>query len=135
VTNFSLPILGNIQAPRRHLDAQHQERTFPSGWNGFIRVNVLRQSCLRHPGGELHCAQHQDHASRYISPSDRRFAISSRFVGLQFRTNTLVLCQLCPYGGMGSLGTRLHRDCNAMRDTAKISPHVPSTLNVGSVGR
>jgi len=28
---------------------------------------------------------------------------------------------------MGSLGTRLHRDCNAMGDAAKISPHVPST--------
>jgi len=28
---------------------------------------------------------------------------------------------------MGSLGTRLNRDCNAMGDAAKISPHVPST--------
>jgi hypothetical protein len=28
---------------------------------------------------------------------------------------------------MGSLGTRLHRDCNAMGDAAKISPRVPST--------
>jgi hypothetical protein len=28
---------------------------------------------------------------------------------------------------MGSLGTRLHRDCNAMGDAAKTSPHVPST--------
>jgi len=36
--------------------------------------------------------------------------------------------QLCPYVGMGSLGTRLHRDCNAIRDAAKISPHVPSKL-------
>jgi len=35
--------------------------------------------------------------------------------------------QLWPYVGMGSLGTRLHRDCNAMGDTAKISPRVPST--------
>ena len=28
---------------------------------------------------------------------------------------------------MGSLGTRLHQDCNAMGDIAKISPRVPST--------
>jgi hypothetical protein len=28
---------------------------------------------------------------------------------------------------MGSLGTRLHRDCNAVGDPAKISPSVPST--------
>ena len=28
---------------------------------------------------------------------------------------------------MGSLGTRLHQDCNAMGDAAKISPRVPST--------
>jgi len=36
-------------------------------------------------------------------------------------------CQLWPYVGMGSLGTRLHRDCNAMGDVVKISPRVPST--------
>jgi len=35
--------------------------------------------------------------------------------------------QLWPYVGMGSLGTRLHWDCNAMGDAAKISPRVPST--------
>jgi len=35
--------------------------------------------------------------------------------------------QLWPYVGMGSLGTRLHRDCNAIGDAAKISPRVPST--------
>jgi hypothetical protein len=28
---------------------------------------------------------------------------------------------------MHSLGTRLHRDCNAMGDTAKTTPRVPST--------
>jgi hypothetical protein len=28
---------------------------------------------------------------------------------------------------MGSLGTRMHLDCNAMGDVAKISPRVPST--------
>ena len=34
--------------------------------------------------------------------------------------------QLWPYIGMGSLGARLHRNSNAMGDTVKISPHVPS---------
>jgi hypothetical protein len=28
---------------------------------------------------------------------------------------------------MGSLGMRLHRDCNAIGDAAKTTPHVPST--------
>jgi len=28
---------------------------------------------------------------------------------------------------MGSLGMRLHQDCNALGDAAKTSPHVPST--------
>jgi len=41
---------------------------------------------------------------------------------------TLWRCgQLWLYVGMGSLGMRLNRNCNAMGDTAKISPHVPST--------
>jgi len=43
--------------------------------------------------------------------------------------------QLYPYVGMGSLGTRLHRDCNAVGDAAKISPRIPSTLISRGVGR
>ena len=43
--------------------------------------------------------------------------------------------QLWPYVGMGSLGTHLHRDCNAMGDAVKISPRVPSTLSSRSVWR
>jgi len=35
-------------------------------------------------------------------------------------------CQLCPYVGMGWLGTCFHRDCNEVCDTAIISPRVPS---------
>jgi len=35
--------------------------------------------------------------------------------------------QLWQYVRMGSLGTLLHRDCNAMGDAANISPRVPST--------
>ena len=35
--------------------------------------------------------------------------------------------QLWQYVGMGSLGTRLHWDCNAMGDAANISPRIPSS--------
>jgi hypothetical protein len=86
-------------------DPMHQQKTFPSGRNACVRVDALRQSRQRYPGGGLLRARRQYHVSRCISPSDRRF------------------------------GTRLHRDCNAMCDAAKISPHVPSTLSLRSVGR
>jgi hypothetical protein len=52
-----------------------------------------------------------------------------------FKLATLWCCsQLWPYVRMGSLGTRLHRDCNGMGDAAKITPHIPSTLCSRSVG-
>jgi len=34
---------------------------------------------------------------------------------------------------MGSLGTRLHWDCNAMGDTANISPRVPSACTQNAI--
>ena len=83
----------------------HQQKTFPSGRNTSVRVDALRQSRYRHPGGGLLSAQRQYHASHSISPSDRCF------------------------------GTSLHRHCNAMGDAAKISPHVPNTLSSRSVER
>jgi len=64
--------------------ALHQQKTFPSVRNGAVRVDALRQSRQRHPGGGLLSAWRQNHASHCISPSDRHFAISSRSVGLQF---------------------------------------------------
>jgi len=69
----------------------HQQKTFPSWRNGSIRVDALRQSHQRHPGGALLRARRQYHASRSISPSDRCFAVSSHSVGLLFETNTLAL--------------------------------------------
>ena len=71
---------GNVSQTREH----HQQKTFPSGRNGSVRVDALRQSRQRHPGGGLLRARHQCNASRCISPSDRRFAVSSRSVGLLF---------------------------------------------------
>ena len=49
-----------------------------------VRVEWLCQSRQRHPGGGLLRAKCQDHASRHISPSDRRFAVSSCSVGPPF---------------------------------------------------
>jgi len=68
----------------REFHVQHLQKTFPSGRNGSVRVDALRQSRWRHPGGGLLRARRQYHASRCISPSDRRFAVSSRSVGLIF---------------------------------------------------
>jgi len=61
---------------------QHQQKTCPSGRNGSVRVDGLSQCRQRHPGGGLHRALRQYHSLRCISPFDRRFAVSSRFVGL-----------------------------------------------------
>ena len=55
-------------------------------------------------------------------------------LSVSYNQQTLWRCgQLLPYVRMGSLGTRLHRDCNAMGDTVKISPRIPSTLSLWSV--
>jgi hypothetical protein len=62
----------------------HQQKTFPSGRTGCVRVDALRQSRQRHPGDGLLRARRQYHTSSCISPSDRRFAVSSRSVGLLF---------------------------------------------------
>jgi len=62
----------------------HQQKTSPSGQNGSVRVDALYQSRQRHPSGGLLHAWRQYHTSRRISPSDRRFTICSRSVGLLF---------------------------------------------------
>jgi len=55
-------------------------------------------------------------------------SLSLRVLSVSYFERSLWRCgQLWQYVGMGSLGTRLHRDCNAMCDTANISPRVPST--------
>ena len=69
----------------------HQQKTFPSGRNGCVRVDVLRQSHQRHPGGGLLLSQRGYYASGCILPSDRCFAVSSRSVSLLLYTNTLAL--------------------------------------------
>jgi len=113
----------------------HLQKTFSSGRNGCVRVDALRQSRQRHPGGGLLRGRHQYHSSHCISPCDCSFTVSSRSASLLLKWTLWRCGQLWPYVGIGSLGTLLHRDCNAMRDAAKISPHVPSTLSARSVGR
>jgi len=61
-----------------------QQKPFPSGPNGCVRVDVLRQSRQWHPGGGLLRAGHQDHAPRHISPSNCRFTVASHSVGILF---------------------------------------------------
>ena len=71
--------------------AHTSAKTFPSGRNGSVRVDALRESRQRHPGGGLLRARRQDHASRHLSACDRHFVVSSRSVSLLFQTNTLAL--------------------------------------------
>ena len=59
-------------------------KKIPFGRNGSVRVDALRQSRQRHPGGGLLRARRQYNASRCISPFDRCFTVSSRSVGLLF---------------------------------------------------
>jgi hypothetical protein len=66
-------------------------RIVPAGQNGSIRVNVLCQSCQRHPGGGLLCARHKYHSSCCISLSDCSLTISSPTVSPIFSMNTLAL--------------------------------------------
>jgi hypothetical protein len=55
-------------------------------------------------------------------------------LSVSYFKRTLWRCsQLWPHVGMGSLGTCLHRDCNAMGDAAKISPRVPSTCTQNAI--
>jgi len=85
----------------------HQQKIFPSGRNGSVRVDALRQSCQRHPVGGLLRAQPQCHASRCISPSDDCFTVSSCSVGLLFWTNALALWPTVTIRSNGFIGYAL----------------------------
>jgi len=106
-----------------------------------IRAEWLRQ------GGRAPLAQSKTPWRRItlrpasIPPAGLHIALRSTFCCLfslcwsPISKKTLWGCdQLWPYVGMGSLGTHLHQDCNAMGDAAEISPSVPSTLSSRSVG-
>ena len=55
-------------------------------------------------------------------------SLSVRIRLVSYFKRSLSCCgQLWQYVGMGSSGTHLHRDCNAMGDAANISPRDPST--------
>jgi len=75
----------------------HQQKTFPSGRNGSVRVDALRQSRQRHPGGGLLRARRQYHVSRCTSPSDRSFAVSSSDSARAFSDAPE---STCSYGGV-----------------------------------
>jgi hypothetical protein len=73
------------------MNSKHQQKTIPSGRTGCIRVDALGQSRQRHLSGRIIRDRRQYHALSAISPSDRRFAVSSRSIGLLFYTTTLAL--------------------------------------------
>ena len=101
----------------------------PSGWTRSVRA--VRDTPVA------------DHSAPGVKTTRRvtyrpPIAVSPFLLALlvsYFKQTLWHCCQMWPYVGMGSLGTRLHRDCNAMGDAAKISPRIPSTLSSRSVGR
>jgi len=111
-----IPVMGFWQ-PFYQLHILHQQKTFLAGRNGSVRVDALRQSRQRHPGGGSLSARRPDHSSRYISPSDRRFTVSSRSVGLLFWTNTLALWPTVTIRRNGFIGYTLASglQCNRWR--------------------
>ena len=77
IAGAMLSLYSCLQGVTTHHSTLHQRKTFPSGRNGSVRVDALRQSRQRHPCGGLLRARRQYHASRCTSPSDRGFALSS----------------------------------------------------------
>ena len=75
----------------------HQQKIILSGQNGSVKVDAVRQSCLRHPGGGLLCARRLYHASHCISPSHCSFTISCQSVGLICLANTRALEDICAH--------------------------------------
>jgi len=78
---------------------------------------------VTHPGGRLLRARRQYHVSRCISPSDRRFAVSSRSVGLQFQTNTLALWPTVTIRRNGFIGYTLASGLQCRPRSRKTSSH------------
>jgi len=105
----------------------HLQKIFLSGQNGSGRVDSLCQSHQRHPGGRLLHAQPHYHTSCCLSPSNHCFNITPTLSVSHCKWRVWHSGQLWPYVGMGSLGTRLHWEWNAMGDVAKVSPRIPST--------
>jgi len=73
-----------LKSAKGKVDNLHQQKSFPSGRNGCVRVDTLGLSRQRHRSGGLLCTRRQYHVSHLISPSDLHFAVSFRSVGLSF---------------------------------------------------
>jgi hypothetical protein len=59
---------------------------------------------------------------------------SLRVLSVSYFKQSLWRCgQLWQYVGMGSLGTHLRRDCNAMGDAVNISPHITSICTKNAI--
>ena len=93
INNWRKQIYANlVESPPQSswIEVLHQQRMIPSGRNGSVRGDAVRQRRETNAGGGLLRARRQYHSSRCISPSDCRFAVSSRSVGL-YKIHTLSL--------------------------------------------
>ena len=93
----------------------------PSGWTCSVRaVRDTPVADCSAPG--------VNSTRRVVYRPPISLSLSLRVLSFSHCKRSLSRCgQLWQYVEMGSLGTRLHRDCNAMGDAANISPRVPST--------
>jgi len=102
----------------------HQHKTFPSRKDGSFRVDPLRQGRQRHPGGRSLHVQRQCHVCHvaYCPP----ITVSPVLLALSvcsFKPTLWRCSELWPYVRIHSLGTGLHRDCNAMWRCENLSSH------------
>jgi len=117
------------------LEQLHQQKTFPSGRNGSVRVDALRQSRQRHPGGGLlHARPSLPRVALHIAlwTLFRRFFSLCRSPNLNKHSGVVANCDHtseCVHWVHACI--RIAMQC----DAAKISPRVPSTLSSRSVGR
>jgi len=106
------------------LKITHQQKTFPSGRTGCVRVDALRQSRQRHPCGGLLRARQQYHASSCISPYDRHFFLLCRPPTLNKHSGVVANCDHtsewvhCVYA---CIGIAMHKDPRNCADPRNLS--------------
>ena len=133
--NFCCVSIPNYQLHDSHTRSPISKKHFCPGW--------MARSEWTRSGRAVRDTTVADYSTPGVKTTRRvtyrpPITISPFLLGLSvsYFKQTLWRCgQLWPYLGMGSMGTGLDRDCNAMGDAAEISHRVPSTLIPRSVGR
>jgi len=93
----------------------------PSEWMRCVRA--VRETPAAHD-----CTPGVNTTSRVVYHPSIAVSLSLRVLSGSYCKQSLWRCgQLGQYVGLGTLGTRLHRNCNAMGQAANISPRFPST--------